>query len=130
MSGYIKELLLDYGLNRLHVDLRSDLSIAIQSAFYSGVFSGRDFAWFEYYLAGYTAKEIADLQTFTTTEQVETTLSRIFTAIGYYSGYSDDVLVNKVERDKQYRRSGIRELKDFLLQHGQSYMSHDVKGTK
>lgn len=137
MAGYIKELLLDYALNRLNVDLRSDLSIAIQSAFDSQVFSALDFAWFEYYLEGYTAKEIADLQNLvpflginTTTEQVEIALERVFIAVEEHSGYNDSILVNKVERDKQYRRSGVRELREFLLDHGQHFMTHDVRGTK
>ena len=137
MAGYIKELLLDYALNRLNVDLRSDLSIAIQSAFASNVFSALDFAWFEYYLEGYTAKEIADLQNIVpflgrlvTTDQVEAALERVFIAVEEHSGYNDNVLVNKVERDKQYRRSGVRELGDFLLDHGQHFMSHDVRGAK
>lgn len=137
MPGYIKELLLDYGLNRLHVDLRSDLSISIQSAFESGVFNALDFAWFEFYIEGYTAKEIADLQnlvpgfTLITTEIVEVSLERVVTAIETLSGYNDDILIHKVERDRQYRRSGVRELKDFLSAHGQDYMSHDIdRGTK
>jgi hypothetical protein len=137
MAGYIKELLLDYALNRLNVDLRSDLSIAIQSAFASDVFSALDFAWFEYYLEGYTAKEIADLQNLipflginTTTEQVEAALERVFTAVETHSVYNDNILVNKVERDKAYRRSGVRELREFLLDHGQHFMSHDVRGAK
>lgn len=139
IAGYIKELLLDYALNRLNVDLRSDLSIAIQSAFDSQVFSALDFAWFEYYLEGYTAKEIADMQNLVpfyvlgrpiTTDDVEIALERVFTAVEVHSGYNDNILVNKVEKDKQYRRSGVRELRDFLLDHGQHFMSHDVRGTK
>lgn len=137
MSGLIKELLLDYALNRLNVDVRSDLSIAIQSTFKSNIFSARDFKWFEYYLEGYTSKEIADLQNIVpflgklvTTEQVDIALERVFIAVEEHSGYKDSILVNKVERDKQYRRSGVRELREFLLDHGQHFMTHDVRGTK
>ena len=136
MAGYVKELLLDYALHRLNIDLRSDLSLAIQSAFQSHIFRSEEFTWFEYYLRGYTAKEIADLQNAThtilpvTTTVIEQTLERIFTAIEVHSGYSDALLIHKVDRDKQYRRSGVRELETFLLAHGKEYMSHEVRGAK
>lgn len=126
MSGYIRELLLDFSLNRLPVDLRSDLAIAIQQALHS-VFTKTEAKYLDLYLAGYTAQEIAQLKN-KTTEYIEQTLQRICTAIEETSGYRDDVLIRKVERDKHYRRSGVRELRTFLTVHGKDFNTHDVKG--
>jgi len=127
MSGYIKELMLDYALRRLNEETRYDLSMAIEQAFKSGVFTYQDLQILDMYLSGYTSIEIAAKLLYVT-EQIKTTLSRIFMAIATYSGYDDAILIRKVERDKQYRRSGIRELQDFLSDHGQQFVTHDIKG--
>lgn len=118
--------MLDYALNRLSVDMRSDLTIAIQDALLSGVFTPQDIKKLDLYLQGYTASEIAIIYTITTNE-VEETLERIFTAIEELSGYDDDLLIRKVEANKQYRRSGISELRAFLTVHGKHFMSHGVE---
>jgi hypothetical protein len=119
MAGLIKELLLDYALNRLHVDVRSDLTIAIQSALLS--FTQREALYLDMYLSGYNAIEIA------ATEHVEGVLERIFTAIEEQSGYTDDNFIHRLELTKKYRKGGIRELHSFLALHGKSYIAHEMR---
>ena len=127
MAGLVKELLLDYALNRLNVDMRSDLTIAIQSALLSGVFSKTDAAYLNLYLAGYSAVEIAQLYS-TTTDKIEIVLERLFVAIEEQSGYTDEGLVRKLESSpKHYRRSGIQEMRNFLTAHGKRYITHGVE---
>lgn len=127
-SGYIKELLLDMSLNKLPLDLRSDLAIAIQDIFRYGLFSARDLQYFDLYLQGYNAEEIARLcNTFTT--DVESNLARIFEALAHESGYTDYQFTRHVELNEQYRRSGIRELKELLKRRSIEFMSHEVHNT-
>jgi hypothetical protein len=124
MAGLIKELLLDYALNRLHVDVRSDLTIAIQSALLS--FTQREALYLDMYLSGYNAIEIA-ARFIDTTEHVEGVLERIFTAIEEQSGYTDDNFIHRLELTKKYRKGGIRELHSFLALHGKSYIAHEMR---
>src|SRR5437868_5847929 len=124
MAGLVKELLLDYALNRLNVDMRSDLTIAIQSALVS--FTHRDAEYLDKYLSGYNAVEIA-AQYIETTAHIEAALERIFTAIEEHSGYTDQSFVHKLELTKKYRKGGIRDLNTFLALHGRSYTAHEMK---
>lgn len=126
MAGLIKELLLDASLNRISVDLRSDLIISIQSAFASKVLNSKDIKILDYYLEGYTADEIAAIYT-TTTSDIEEILARIFTTIEGHSGYTDDGFIRKIETSKKYRKSGIRALRLFLQQHGKEYRKHGIE---
>lgn len=126
MSGYVKELLLDLAIDRLSIDQRADLSIAIRQTCLSGVFSAADLHYLQLYLQGYTAQDIAE-QHMKTTEYVEIILTRLFTAIEHYSGYTDDILINKVINSKKYRRSGIPKLQQLLHMHGKQFMTHELQ---
>ncbi len=125
MSGLIKEYLLDMSLNRLPVDMKSDLAIAIQNVYKSGVFSIREFEYLDLYLAGYNAIEIAARYN-TLTQSIESTLERLFIAIEEQSGYTDDGFIRRLEINRQHRLSGIRELKLLLMAHGKKFQNHDV----
>ena len=125
MAALIKELLLDYALNKVSLDLKSDLSVAIQSALLSDVFIAKDAIYLNLYLSGYTAKEIADID-IKTTEEVETVLERVFTAIEYHSGYTDESFIHKLESTNKYRRGNIRDLTTFLQQHSKTFLEHDI----
>lgn len=126
MPALIRELLLDYAQNRLHVDLRSDLTIAIQSAISSSVFTRQDIEYLDKYLAGYTAEEIA-IEYIKYTEDIEIALQRIFTAIEQYSGYTDANFIRKLELTKKYRKNGIDALNTFLTEHGKHYITHELE---
>lgn len=126
MSALIKELLLDYSLNRLHVDMKSDLTIAIQSTLSSKLFTRRDAEYLNAYLSGYTAEEIAK-QYNTYTVEVEACLERIFTAIETYSGYTDTSFMHKLESTRKYRKGGLRDLEAFLIAHSKEYSIHEIK---
>jgi hypothetical protein len=126
MAGLVKELLLDYGLNRLSVDMRSDLTIAIQSALSSSVFNTNDAKMLDLYLSGYTAEEIAVIMNMMTAK-VNEYLWRIFTAIEEHSGYTDDGFIHKLELTHKYRKSGMRALGVFLEQHSQVYDIHELE---
>lgn len=126
MPALIKELLLDYGLNRLNVDLRSDLTIAIQTALTSSVFNNTDARVLNLYLSGYTAGEIA-LKYMMLTALVELRLERIFTAIEQYSGYTDSNFIKRLELTNKYRQGGIRDLSNFLVEHSKHYTRHEIE---
>ena len=127
MSGLIKELLLDYALNRLNVDLRSDLTVSIQNVFSSSVFTKVDVRILNLYLSGYTSKEIASMFIVRTVTEIEETLERIFTAIEAQSGYTDQIFLNKIELTKKYRKHGIDKLGIFLVEHSKHYGKHDIE---
>lgn len=127
MAGLIKELLLDYSLNRLSVDTRSDLTIAIQHALTSGAFKIRDITMLNLYLSGYTAKDIAAMTVTLSEPEIEAILERIFIAIEYTSGYTDEGLVHKLELTKRYRKSNLSKLELFLQDHGKHYTFHDLE---
>jgi hypothetical protein len=121
MAGWMKELMLDYGLNRLSIDQRSDISTAISTLISAGVITNNDINVLHSYIAGYTAIEIAQ-QEQTTTDQVEAQLTRIFRAIEYASGYTDSSFI---QRAKQQYNARMAELSAFLLKHGQRFYTHD-----
>lgn len=122
MAGWIKELLLDYGLNRLSIDQRSDISTAISGLISAGVFKHREIMILHSYIAGYTATEIA-VQYNTTTDTIEADLIRIFRAVESASGYTDVAFVRKAELRYISR---VSELSLFLLKHGQRFHTHET----
>lgn len=126
MSALVRELLLDYSLNKLNVDTQSDLSIAIQTALSSSVFNSDDAKMLNLYLSGYTASEIASIMN-TLTAKVNEHLQRIFTAIEEHSGYTDNGFIHKLEMTKKYRKGGIYTLTLFLEQHSQVYEKHELE---
>jgi hypothetical protein len=126
MAALIKELLLDYALNRLSVDMRSDLTIAIQNALSSRVFTLMDIQYLNQYLSGYTASEIA-LQHNMLTVEIEEILERVFTAIEEYSGYTDTNFIHKLEMTNKYRKSGLNDMNTFLIEHSKHYITHELE---
>jgi len=126
MSGVIKELMLDFSLNRLSVDMRSDLIVAIQTVLASHVFTYQEIEYLNMYLSGYNAIEIA-AHYLKHTEEIESTLERIFTAIEHQSGYTDQNFIHKLELSNRYRKGKLRDLSTFLVLHGKSYLAHEIK---
>lgn len=123
MSGLIKELLLDYGMNRLSIDQRSDITTAIESLYTANVLSNDDLIILNEYISGYTAIEIAHRYRRVTGE-IENQLIRIFQAIEYASGYTDTNFVRRIE--KSYSRYKINRLNTFLMEHGKHFLIHDL----
>lgn len=126
MAGIIKELMLDFSLNRLNVDMRSDLIVAIQSILLSHTFTYREIEYLNMYLSGYNAIEIA-AHYLKHTEEIEAVLERVFSAIEHESGYTDQSFIHKLELSNKYRKGKIRDLSSFLVLHGKSYLTHDIK---
>lgn len=120
MAGYIKELLIDLSMNRLPIELRSDLIVAIQQVINSGAFSAREIKYLDLYLCGYSSEEIA-AQFITTTDIINESLSRIMTAIEHTSGYTDITLYRRIQLLGKYSRIKLQTLKDFLMQHGEVF---------
>jgi len=125
MSVLVRELLLDASLNRLPIDTHSDLIVAVQIVLTSGICSERDINIFDFYLSGYTATEIAHMLIMTT-EEINNILARLFTAIEETSGYTDDLFIQKLERQR-YRRSGIDRMKVFLKEQSLCFDGHGDK---
>jgi len=122
-NGWLKELILDYGLNRLSIDQKSDLSNAISTLYTSGIFAYTDLRILNDYVSGYTAPEIA-LRHMTTTDVIENILNRMFTAISTVSGYTDERFIESFAR--QYPITRKQKLAEFLLKHGQRFFTHDI----
>jgi len=114
MSTYVKELLIDLSMNRLPIELRFDLIVAVQQVINSGAFTRREIKYLDMFLQGYSAEEIAQ-RSLTTTDQIELILSRIMTAIEHTSGYTDNSLYRKIQMRGKYSRLRLLEFKDFLL---------------
>jgi len=114
MSTYVKELLIDLSMNRLPIELRFDLIVAVQQVINSGVFTRREIKYLDMFLQGYSAEEIAQ-RVITTTDVIESTLARIMTAIEHISGYTDSSLNRKIQMRGKYSRLRLLEFKDFLL---------------
>ncbi len=124
MAGWIKELMLDYGLNRLSIDQRSDISTAIDGLIDAGVLKERDIEILHSYIAGYTATEIAQ-NLLTTTDIVEADLVRVFRAIETASGYTDTAFVRKIGL-RPGSEARLLDLSIFLIKHGQRYHTHET----
>lgn len=122
MAGLVKELLLDYGLNRLSIDQRNDLSSAIQQLLSAGVLKATDIYMLNAYISGYTATEIATMF-IVTTDVIEQRLTDICSAIEFASGYTDHSFLQKVRQ----KYTGIRlpDLRLFLKKHGTTFEGHD-----
>lgn len=123
MAGLIKELLLDYGLNRLPIDIRSDISTTISSLVNAGVFKYYELTVLDRYISGYDVIEIAG-QLNTTTDRIESDLIRIVKAIETASGYTDTNFVHKYRR--RYTEAKLTTLSLFLIKHGQRFYSHET----
>ena len=122
MAGYIKQLLLDLGMNRITIDQRNDIITAIASLQKQGVLSSRDLTCLNLYIEGYNATEIAALVQ-TTTDSIEILLSRIFTAVETASGYTDEQLINK----QSLSSIRIAELAGFLERYGKEFSNHEPR---
>lgn len=127
MSAYCKELLLDLAMNRLPIELRTDLIVAIQDVINSRVFTRKEIEYLDMYLQGYDSVEIAQYY-ITTTEIVEQALSRIIEAIEHTSGYTDMLLYRKVQMLGKYSRSKLLIFKDFLMKHGEVFSIKELYG--
>jgi hypothetical protein len=128
MSAYCKELLLDLAMNRLPIDLRTDLIVAIQDVINSRVFTRREIEYLDRFLQGYDSIEIAQ-HYLTTSDIVEQALSRIMEAIEYTSGYTDMLLYRKIQMLGKYSRSKLLTFKDFLMKHGEVFSIKEIYGT-
>jgi len=128
MAAWIKELLLDYGLNRLSPDQKTDILTAIDGLIKSRALSPIDVWMIHAYIAGYTAEEIASLlyniQWSITSEQVEKELYRMMVAIATASGYTDDILIQRAKRNKLPTK--LAAFTKFLDNTGKDYQRHSI----
>ncbi len=131
-AAWTKQLLLDYGLNRLSIDQKSDIASAIHGLIQSRVLSPMDVYILDLYVSGYTAVEIAETYLFDyygsiiplQTNDVENTLARVILAISTASGYTDDIII---ERAKQHQiRTRVPKFITYLEQHSTNFMEHDI----
>lgn len=120
MAGLIKEILLDYGLDRLAIDQKNDIVMAINGLIKSKVISKLDLYVLNLYLSGFTAEEIAR-QYYTTQDIIESTLYRLMQAIESASGYTDDSFIYKINKRRQSAAIA------FLSTHGKTFSKHDVE---
>ena len=127
MAALIKELLLDAALNKLHVDMHSDLVLAIQSAYVSKVLSAQDIKILDLYLSGYTANEIS-VQEIKITEEIETILERIFRIVEEHANITDKKFLDSLYKTQRYRKSGLQKLELFMSEHGKVFNTHSLEG--
>lgn len=124
-AALTKELLLDYGMNLLSLDTRTDLSTAIQELQNAGVFNDLDIIILHLYLSGYTSDEIKTMLV-KPDSNVDERLYRIINAISFAAGYTDEQLIKKVDKDVNYARSRIAVLRAYLQTHGEDFTTHTV----
>lgn len=125
MSGLIKELLLDFAMGKLSIDLRSDIVSTIAGLQKQHILRDYDLSILDAYLSGYNAVEIAISQQ-CTTQEIETTLERVFSAIEHASGYTDHDFVNTTRLLKKYPAYRLPKMLEFLKRHGQQFITHDI----
>lgn len=125
MSGLVKELLLDYSLNRLTTEQNCDFYLAITQGIKSKSFSFLDIKLLNAYLSGYTDEEIA-VQFNLHTETVRAKLERTVKVIEELTQYTDAYFIAQNELPK----SKLKKLEQFLEEHGKHFHSHVVEGLK
>src|SRR5690349_19840198 len=123
MAGLIKELMLDYAMNRLSIDQRSDITTALQSLISAGVIPDNELKILNEYLSGYTAEEIA-IEQYTTTEVIEKILGRLFIALETASGYTDEGFTERVKQ-MSYPKTKIKLFSSFLNIYGAQFINHE-----
>lgn len=124
MAGLIKQLLLDYAINRLPFEQKTDIATAIHSLQQSRVLSDADLLLLDDYLSGYTVAEIAE-QRIDITENIEKNLIRIIHAIEHASGYTDINFIRRIRQEKKYSKTKIPALERYLHKYGQMFISHE-----
>jgi hypothetical protein len=124
MAGLLKELLLDYGLHRLPIDQRNDISTAITSLYTAGVITNDDLRILNTYLSGYNAEEIASMFSLHA-DDIEQTLTRVIEAIETASGYTDDDFVYRVIKSTKYPKTKIGALGVYLRYYGRRFDTHE-----
>lgn len=115
--------MLDYAMNRLSIDQRSDITSALQSLINAGVIPNKELYILNRYVSGYTAEEIA-IEQYTTTEQIETLLERLFTALEAASGYTDDSFTERVKQ-MHYPKTKLSLFRSFLSIYGSGFLTHE-----
>lgn len=131
-AAWIKELLLDYGLNRLAIDQKNDIASAIDGLIKSRALATWDIQILDLYISGYTSEEIANTFVFSVhnyitalpTEDIESILARVILAIATASGYTDDLIIRRAKENQI--RTKVPKFITFLQQHSTTYMEHDL----
>jgi len=118
MAGLVKELYLDYSLNRLSIEERSDLSQAIELAYRNRLLQRRDIHILDMYLQGYTVKEIA-LHCMLLSEKIQNILTRAFIILEVLTGYTDGQFILRIQN--KYTPAKIKKLEQFLFEYGRIY---------
>lgn len=126
VAALCKELLFDLVSNKLSVEDRVSLNVAIEVLIKSGAVKKNELVLLDLYLSGYSAEEIAIVQ-FLSTETVINILSRLLIAIEYESGYLDELFVQKMSH--KYSPRQITLLKKYLEKHGRTFTYETIPST-
>lgn len=130
-AALMKELLLDYGMDKLSTEETADIDRAFKLVELGGAIHPHELAALKAYIYGYTAQEIAAgftrmTGTHVATNAVEHSLARTVQAIATVLYIEDEELVHKVNRNPKYAASRASLLKEFLEDHSQRFMQHSV----
>jgi len=121
MAGYIKQVLLS---NKYDDLFRVDLVVCIQDAYKYQILSHQDVRLLDLYLSGYTNVEIGRLEN-TTTEDVDTKLTRVFRILETLLEYTDEGFINKL-RLSNYRKTGISKMEELLAVESKDFSHHEI----
>jgi len=108
-AAHIKALCRDFAIDRLPIDTRVDIQIAIARLCKDPIML-EYLRYFVLYLAGFRIEEIAErlhMGEYT----IQQALSQFITALAETSGYTDDYIVRRVPKKKQIQV--IEQLKGF-----------------
>ena len=120
----MKQLLFDATLHRLSFELNADILSAVEQTLVSGVFSDQDIAWFDLYLSGYNARDIAD-RYITTEDKVSDVLHRVIQAIAHTSGYTDDNFINRIKRTRHISNQQWKKLGEVLKDYSADFLVYE-----
>jgi CRISPR/Cas system CSM-associated protein Csm2 small subunit len=119
-TAWIKELLLDYGMGLLSVEQRTEISSAIATLITAQVFTKQDIYMLHDYIAGYTAKEIAERNKLAESDVVAN-LARMTFVLSYATGYTDDTIIYRAEQ-RLYPK--VHKFKEYLKKHAADFNTH------
>jgi hypothetical protein len=120
----MKQLLFDATLHRLPFELNADIISVVEQTLVSGVFSDQDIAWFDLYLSGYNACDIAE-RYITTEDKVIVVLERIIQAIAETSGYTDESFIHRLHKNRMLSKLQREKLRTVLEAYSNDYILYE-----
>jgi hypothetical protein len=124
MSSILKERLLDYGMERLSIEEKVDIDMAIEQLLREGKIYKRDRSILLAYIYGYTAQEISDI-TKIGKDTVVMILACVIIALADILQIKDNEFIEQIK--DTVPQSKLPRFEAFLNEHDLQYDTHTVR---